>query len=219
MKIRQVLILPLLLFIIFLFSGCPTPSTNTDLPVVSASWTTYDSWRRFYTNDIDDLGISYMSSISTTADNFPIEVQMKKITGSADYGYGVLFCKQINGSMYRVMLSTHGYYNIWEKDSSGNYTAISDNGSVTSPSSWVYSSAINTGYEAVNTVIISYADPNYSLKINGTTMESFDRTAESVDLTTGVSGFYVSVGDNTNEKFPNTPVDVRFKMIAPVAFP
>lgn len=226
MQLKHLFLLPLILIIFILFPGCSEPSTKTEITIVSPSWTNSDGWKKFYTNDSDYYNYSFTSHYTSTNNGNPVEVQMQKVSGSADHGYGVIFAIQKsdadanNKSMYRFLVSvSEGYYNLGQYDSTGNYTAISSG----STDSWKYSAAINTGYEEINTVNINFVSGTntYSIKINNTLVDTFSHADPevTVDLTGGKSGFYVSVGDETEEDFPNNPVDVRFKMITPISIP
>jgi hypothetical protein len=56
----------------------------------------------------------------------------------------------------------------------------------------------------------------YTISINGTWVFGFGDSSLAVG---GQAGFYATVGSSSYERFPNTPVDVRFKMTSPIAIP
>lgn len=212
--------LPLILFIFLLFSGCPDPSDNDskedddDPVIVAPRWETYDGWRRFYTNDPDYCDYSFTSYYDLTDNKLPIVVETKKISGNKDYPYGVIFCRQPNGDMYRIWINTEGWYRISSCDYEGTDVEIEP---------WTFNSLINTGYGSSNTIEIDFSITIYNITINGgTPIISFNKAAGGaggyLNLIGGKSGFYTSVGIEADEDFPNV-VDIRFRMTAPITVP
>ena len=213
MRLKYLSALPLIFFIFLLLPGCPNPGDDDDGPaIVSPRWDTYDGWRRFYTNDPDYYNYSFYYYYDLTDGLFPIVVETQKISGHDYHAYGVIFCYQSDSSMYRVWIDTDGWYRISSRDSLGDDAEIVG---------WTQDTTnINTGYGITNTIEISYIDPDYTLTINGANITSFDKAAGGyLDLTGGKSGFYASIGDATDEDFPNVPVDIRYKMTAPITVP
>jgi hypothetical protein len=163
---------------------------------------------QYSTNDSAKLNYSMGCTYSST-NSAPsvVTATVKKISGASTYGYGVLFAVTDTNNRYRVMIDCTGYYRV-DMISAGYTYAFQD---------WTYDEAIHAGYDAQNTIAVTYSAPNYSVAINGTHMVSFP--ADGTVGTSGYSGFYLSVGTSVEEDFPDTPVDVRFKMTAPVSIP
>jgi hypothetical protein len=163
---------------------------------------------QYSTNDSANLGSSMGCTYSST-NSTPsvVTATVKKISGAETYGYGVLFAVTDTNNRYRVIIDCTGYYRVDMKSAGYSYTF----------QDWTYNAAINLGYDVENTIAVTYSAPNYSVAINGTHMVSF-LADETVGIS-GNSGFFLSVGTSANEDFPDTPVDVRFKMTAPVSIP
>lgn len=121
--------------------------------------------------------------------------------------HGVIFCYQDDNNFYRVLIDTEGYYYIY-KNFSGNRTTIQTKKS---------SSALKPGYNALNTINVTRdTESQFTIKFNDNPeVIIFTDDTGTTPLTGGRCGFYVAVGDETQEQFPNTPVDVRFKQILP----
>jgi hypothetical protein len=137
-----------------------------------------------------------------------VTVAAKKMSGAADMGFGVIFCVQDSDNFYRVMIDTTGMYKIVKK-LAGSETVIQE---------WATSSHLSTGYDVVNTIMITHTPPSdFSVYLGGSTMA--DRTFPDSSFTDGDAGFYVAIGDSTAESFPHVPEDVRFQMTAPVTIP
>lgn len=185
--------------LVLIVSGC-----GSKLPVRTIRWEDDGAgYTRFYTNDSQYYGYSFWYWDDPSVDPMTtVETAVKKISGSSAHGFGIIFCVQDTNNFYRILISANGGYNIWKKV----------NDTWTSIQSWTQSGNINQGYGAVNTIKVTRVDTTFYVYIN----EQYETCFDANEFSGGKSGYYVSVGDSDYEKFPNTPVDVRFNQIQPL---
>jgi hypothetical protein len=178
--------------------GCPPATGSGDLPVDTIKWVTDSAgYEQFYTNDTENCRKAFYGFISHSGDTY--ETEVKKMSGNAGFGYGMLFLYGSIDSYYNILISTNGWYIIL-KTVAGVETTISD---------WAKSSVIVQGYNKANTLKVVKAGNNFTVYINNTQVHTFTDSA----VTGTKIGAYVGVGDTTQESFPNTPVDVRSKVL------
>jgi hypothetical protein len=167
---------------------------------------------RFYTNDASNLGFGFWRTYTNTNSptTFPASIvtaTVKKMSGAENFGYGVAFACTGNSNLYRAFIDCTGYYRI-DKIVNGSPTVIQ---------AWGPNAAVLPGYGVLNEIAVTYSAPNYSVRINGTLVSTF--AADATLGTAGSSGFFVGIGSSADESFPETPVDVRYKMTAPIFLP
>jgi hypothetical protein len=127
------------------------------------------------------------------------EIECKKMSGASNWGYGMIFGAS-NTDMrryYDLGISTQGYYIIGKKVNE-EYTTIRD---------WTKSEKLNTGYNTINTLKVVKNGTTFTVYLNGSQADQFTDTEISGDRI----GYWVDIGLEKDESFPNTPVDVRFR--------
>lgn len=195
----------LLLFILapILFSAC---GTNT--PVVTIEWEEDgNGFRQFRTNDSqwDGWTFWYYTGSSNQDPMDTVEAQVKKVSGSTNGGFGMLFCWNDHDNFYVYAINVAGEYSVFKRVA-GEWTTIID---------WPTSAAVNTGFGTLNTLKVTYESgtDTFTLYANNTIIDTFTDTSFSW----GSSGYecYIS-GDGI---FPETPEDYRFYQVLPVTDP
>jgi hypothetical protein len=198
-----------------LFFGCQ-PGESPGPTITTIDWQADGAgFIQFQTNDTANLGYGQYANYSSSAQNAPtvypggtVTAVIKKISGSAGAGMGIIFCYQDTSNFYRLLISEDGWYNIYKKVG-GTYTSIQ---------SWTQSSSISQGYGVSNTLSVTQsAANNYSVYINNMTTPEITFVDSSVP-NAGEAGFYASIS-STTEDFPSIPEDIRFKLIEPVSIP
>jgi hypothetical protein len=212
-----------LLISLIIFSGCPqqgvkqestpeaTPAIITELPVKTIEWEEdADGFRQCYTNDAARYGqgfnhFSYSSEIFDT-----VEIQLKKMSGS-DNGFGFQFGYKDRYDWHVIEIDVNGHYCVLRKINNileHNYNDGS--GWVSTSKNWPYNSYLNKGFGVINDIKVQQKTANnFTVSFNGTEVFTFNDTS----LAGGSSGCSVDIGNSTNEDFPNSPEDIRYKMI------
>ena len=128
----------------------------------------------------------------------------RRFSGQAGVAFGVVFCHQDINNNYKVVTPTGGRYHI-DKEVNDVHTTIRDR---------TGSAFLLQGFGVVNILRVEFDGAGtFDVPFNGNPVTSFtDPTFAS-----GRSGYFVAV--STQEGFPATPVDVRFKMSAPAIEP
>ena len=192
------------------FAGC-SDSGESDLPVKTERFEFSDGIYQFYTNDSQYYGYGFWNYFLQDVTNNTYEVEGRKISGSIDGGYGMIIRNNADTDaeekFYLILIYTDGFYYYGKYD-----------GSQPAGSRWLdpiqdftESPHINTGLNKINTIkAVKNSDGNFSVTVNGNAMPNFVDT-DNVIPTSRV-GFYASVA--SDESFPNTPVDIRFKLIS-----
>lgn len=142
-------------------------------------------------------------NINESVDFEIVEVQVCKNSGSANTGYGIVFCcQEIDGKDYMltVLIDTQSNY-IIGKVINGEFITISK---------WTNNKSIKSGYGIYNTIKVDYnnVDKVFNLSVNNTTITSFSVT-ENLTFKNSKWG-YVAVISNV-EKFPSESVEVIYK--------
>lgn len=204
----------IMVLLLILFSTCSVPGSE-QAQEIDPSWQIVDSSWQFITSSNSYLEYAFWHTFSGATD-FPLTVNMEKISGNIGMGYGVIFCynetNSGDASFYLVRIASSGYYNVFE----ANYALSSPWSEIVG---WTGSNAINTGLNVNNTVSVDYSDPYYAVSINGTDVYTFDPKDTRSNLSSGVGGFLVNIGSSEYEDFPNVPEEVRFRMTSPVSNP
>ncbi|HEX3043399.1 MAG TPA: LamG domain-containing protein [Bacillota bacterium] len=202
---KLLLLILVLLAIITFTSSCGNSGNNgSKIEVQSAIWRQDGSGVRFYTNDNKDLEHGFIYCYNTTQPTMTtVSTNVIKYHGYQDGGYGILFCFQNSQNFYSLLIATTGYYAVFRKKD-GNYSPII---------SWKSSSHLTSGYGASNTIQVSYNYPSHTFTIYFNNIQ--EDTFMDTYFTGGYSGYYVSVGNSSQETFPKTPVEVEFHQLTP----
>ena len=164
----------------------------------------------FETNDtryLNNAGYTLFTTNKTNeSDGFEtINVDMMKLAGNAEAGYGIIFCEQTIDSkpfMLSILINTNGLYTIG-KITNGEFYHLDNN--------WRYSSHINKGYGIKNKVSVSYDEnlSSFNLQINDSDITSFT-IPERITFKNSKSGFVVVISNREN--FPEKSVKVEFEI-------
>ena len=191
-----------LLVLAFVLEACS--NGLTDLPIETIEWADLpDGSTQFCTNNPEHYGWSfYLIEDSNHPDEY--EIECKKISGSADYGYGIIFGAKDIKNFYYIKIDVNGWFLV-------NKVV---NGKLASPRIREWQKAdpgqLASGYNVVNAIKVIRTGSKYTIYFNG--KKAWDFTDISDTSITGgdMLGFIADIGNKTNEKFPNKPVDVRF---------
>jgi hypothetical protein len=201
-------------------NSCKDESTTSlpDLPVKTINYD-YDSttgYWHFYTNDTaycsSTGGGAYhhiFDSVYTPFDS--VETEVVKYSGS-DYMYGIEYCIQTGGDFYRLLISTEGVYEVFKHVNGINswYNFNTSAWSLTNNFNYPVSSALHHGFGVFNKLkVVATGSGNFDVYFNGIKSASFNDNS----FTGGKVGLVTYVGTKTDERFPNYPVDVKFKQI------
>jgi hypothetical protein len=148
------------------------------------------------------------SSLTATLAS-PFTIQVKKVTGAADAGFGLMFYEQDSSNLYRFIIATNGKYQL-EKRVSGTWSTLVG---------WTTSSAIAQGNQVNTLSVWQPSAGQISVSINGMIVIS---AFSDVTFSAGKIGLYVYSGYPTDaypESFPGTPEDIRFKVTSPFSYP
>ena len=129
------------------------------------------------------------------------------MSGNANMDYGIVFCCQDSSNCYRLEIRVNGSYTLTKEVLNVESTLID----------WTFSGDINTGYNVENVINVTYDDPTNTFSISFNDGEGINCIDSS--FSEGNSGFYARVGDDIDENFPDTPVDMRYKMNTPFTIP
>ena len=210
MKKQLFLLLSFLLITAIVLSGCGGGSPSVQVKTIEYQ-DDGNGFTQFYTNDKRNYNYSFWHSDLTPQETmFPVEIQVKKLSGNKSMVHGAFFCYKDDHNFYRVVIDTEGNYYIFKHNSNGTEPRTTIRGKTASPN-------LNTGYNTLNTIHVERDDEGqFTIKFNNNYKNDTEViTFEDTTFTGGRCGFYVAVGDETQEQFPNTPVDVRFKQILP----
>jgi hypothetical protein len=198
--------------LMILFTSCTQTSSGPIITPTSTTMFANDGSGniQFETNDTSKYSTSFWEYYPSTQNTVStITATIYKNSGDATQGFGIIFAHQDNNDFYRVLIAENGQYSVY-KIVSGTWAAIQG---------WVVSTKVNTGYGIANTIEVTYSSGNYNVYINNLTTPVYTFAPDSTLGTAGTSGFFAAVGSSSTESFPNTPVDVRFRMTSPVSIP
>ncbi|MDR0908870.1 MAG: hypothetical protein LBM77_03805 [Spirochaetaceae bacterium] len=196
----------LLVGISFMLTACPPDGDGS--PVVSTTEfvSTNDGWVKFKTNDPENFDYSFWRYYQHEGDTYELEV--KKISGASNTGYGMIFCADNNsGEYYLVMITTTGYYRVAKRNSTEQTTIDTENTDPANDNGWTESDTIEKGYNKVNKIKVVKTDDTFILSFND---EETDTWTDS-SYNHPYIGPYVAINNEQNEDFPDTPVEVYFK--------
>lgn len=169
----------------------------------------YPSRYLFETNDskyLNEKGFTIWTTTKTNTSNGfeSISVEMAKLSGRAETGFGVVFCEQQfeeKPYMLTVMINANGLYTIG-KVVNGVFYHLEGN--------WKFSDYINKGYGLKNTICISYNNllESFVLKINDEEITTFT-VPEKIKFKGSESGYVVVISNR--EEFPEKAVRVEFE--------
>lgn len=163
----------------------------------------------FETNDtryLTEAGYTIWTTKHVNAtENFePVSVRMRKDTGRAEAGYGIVFCSQEikdRPFLLTVLINTSGMYAVG-KVTDGVYSHLNKE--------WKSSNYINRGWGVWNEIDVTYDDDNknFLLEINGHDITTFT-VPEQLQFKESRWGYVAVIA--ANESFPNNPVKVTFE--------
>lgn len=183
-----------------------------------------NGYLQFMTSDPQYYGYTWYSVLSATWDsslnNRSIKAELIRNSGYfQDMGYGIVFGAPdttLAGAYRRVLITSNGYYAV--------HAMLPDTFNTIIP--WTPSSQLLTGLGSLNTIEVQL--PSTSVPIRpGKAYLYFNNNATPADsFSTNISanhnyysGFIGYVGSASDEKLPDYPVDLRFKMLEPVTVP
>jgi hypothetical protein len=187
------------LFILILF-GCDTENGTSDLSVSNIFFELReDGFIQWYSNDPQYYNHSHRRIYENNNDQNIYEIECKKVSGYGSQWYGMIFgaSNSTNNKYCRILITINGSYYI-DKIDDGKMTIIKD---------LENSDKLYTGYDKTNNIKVTKSGTTYTVFLNTNQVFQFNDTS----ITGNKIGYYVSVGSETNESFPNTPVDVRFR--------
>ncbi|MDR2176470.1 MAG: hypothetical protein LBP20_00315 [Treponema sp.] len=156
---------------------------------------------QFHTNNPDHYNYAFYHTI-TPATNDVYEVTAKKMSGSDNYGYGMLFCVDAN-DYYRFFITARQQYTI-QKFISGEGAG--------SLIGWTNSPEIRRGYNADNKLKVvrtnSGSAATLAIYINDTLVKS---VTDDIPINGTKFRLAASVDVEEKENFPYVPVEVWFK--------
>ena len=195
-------------FMLLISCGYSTDNPRTPPKIQTIAWEPDgNGFVQYLTNDAQYYGSSNFITYSQT--NEPqmstVAAVVEKKSGSPSSSYGIVFCLQDNDNLYLLLITTNGYYCVYEKVG-GMYSAIIP---------WTVSPLLKHGVRVENEISVTEQTLNhFTVYFNG----SFETTFSDGNFPGGTAGFYASVSPTT-EHFPSTPEDVRCKLSSPVAYP
>lgn len=169
---------------------------------------------QLYTNDPAKYGVFFTDVFTgwSLASGSNLTVSVKKLSGDASQDYGLIFYYVDSLNYYYFSVDTLGYYKIW-LCLDGDWSVVQE---------WTSAGSLLTGYNQINSLKDHYWYDSgqlryeHELSINSTIVYTIYDPSYSM---VGKTGFAVQVGSSSDESFPASPVDVRFKMTSPYALP
>jgi hypothetical protein len=216
-----------------LFTGCEnivgSGSDGDDGPTIETiSWEDDgNGYVQYKTNDEDKTGallqVTYTTSSDSVTSASSVEVETKKLSGAASGFYGVVFGRQDNGNQYVLWIdydtSRRGF--VLGKFHDGEYSSVTTYQEASAihnddaDSIWIhitrgpYDDSDEHDYDGITIAFKSGNESSYTTETR----------VHSDALPLGAKGFSAEIASSEAEDFPDTPVDVRFKMISPLAIP
>ena len=182
-----------------LFAGCDSGDSVPDLPISTIEFGKgADGFTQFYTNDLQYYNYSFWEIYDHNGDTY--EIECKKQSGSKDFAYGLIFGASDTGTrqFYSLWISCNNSYSI-NKFTAEKFSQISD---------WKKTDKLYSGYDKINKLKVVKSGSTYTIFLND---DQVDKFTDSAGFGNRI-GFFASVGKETDEKFPNSPVDVRFML-------
>jgi hypothetical protein len=193
----------MMILFIALLAGCE--NLIGDLPVSTVVYDPGDDeFIQYYTNDSQHYNDSYWA-LEENANDDPntYEIECKKMSGNIEFGYGMAFGADADNpyNYYMVLISADGWYSVQKSKGDQNDSVE------TRILEWEKSDKIVTGYDKLNTIKVTKSASTYTVYLNNAQVYQFADT----DNFGNSIGFYTAIGSETDESFPNSPVDVRFR--------
>jgi hypothetical protein len=204
LKNRRILVESVLVCLVLLIVTACTPT-----PPENIYWEPDGSgFIRFRTDDPLNADQGFVKLYDTTLEDTmttPVKVTVKKILGSVRGGFGVVFCALNDQNYLSVLIDVGGQYCI-RKVRAGGASGINV---------WGPSDQLQHGYNTENTIKITRSVVGvFDIYIDDVWQTNFSDS----DFSGGKSGFFAGVGPASDE-YEKGWVDVRFKMVTPVAIP
>ncbi|GHV93990.1 hypothetical protein AGMMS50293_03100 [Spirochaetia bacterium] len=186
------------LMITLVIAGC---ATTPKVPPVNTFFEQGDDgWVHYFTNDRARYGFQQRKTFDNpNSDPNVYEVDVKKISGFENMGFGLLFGAKDDNNFYVVNVYVKGIYGV-RKSVGGTITNLTGSDSP----------LINQGFDVVNSIKVVKGGAGYDIYLNGNSTPVYTVTDTSV--TGNKIGYYVLIGASGYENFPDNPVDVRFKI-------
>ena len=156
-----------------------------------------DGFAQFYTNDSRYYDqISWILEENINGPN-EYEIECKKISGTRNHEYGMIFgaSDMYPYEYYSISITANGDYRVWKKDDD-IHTTIKN---------WAYSRKLYPGYNKINSIKVTQSGSIYTVFLNNNQVYQFEYTGAVGSKV----GFHNII--TTDESFPRTPVDVRFR--------
>jgi hypothetical protein len=186
------------LMIALVIAGC---ATTPKVPPVNTFFEQGDDgWVHYFTNDRARYEFQQRKTFDNpNSDPNVYEIDVKKISGFENMGYGLIFGAKDDKNFYVVNVYIKGRYGV-RKSVSGTLSNLTSGDTP----------QVNTGYDTVNTIKVVKGGSGYDIYFNGNSVPIYTVTDTSV--VGNKIGYYVLIGASEYEKFPDNPVDVRFKL-------
>ncbi|MDR1126841.1 MAG: hypothetical protein LBL06_01810 [Treponema sp.] len=197
---RKLLAKPLGLLLVFgmMLVGCDTEDEN--LAISTIKWElAEDGFTRWYTNDPQYYDYYFWLLNENPNESNTYEIECKKISGDKNRAYGMIFgaSNLVGNRFYCVSITVEGYHCVWMQN--GNVNEIIKN--------WSLSGKLYNGYNKTNRIKVTKSGTKYTVYLNNNQVCQFDDGTINGDRI----GYFVAIDLETDESFPNSPVDVRFK--------
>ncbi len=209
---KYLLVLPAFLLLI---AGCPLDSSIPNAPSVPpkedpGNYSTI-LWEQdsngdiqFSTNNPGHKGYAFwawLTAANQTAFS-KVEAEVTRKSGSINGAQGVVFCLQDESNFYAVLTTANSDYAVF----------VCDNGNLINRYGWKKSNDLNPGLNSKNTIRVLKGWKEGVFTIY------FNNKEQAYSLTDGLfnSGYCgFLAGISTDEQFPQTPADVRFRLVYP----
>jgi hypothetical protein len=180
-------------------------SSDTSPAIIDPIWVDHGSGVvQFHTNNPAHYNRAFYSSeidVSDIVSGDTYEITARKISGSDNYGYGMLFCMDSN-SYYRFFITARQQYTIQKFISGVGQTPLQN---------WTASTEIRPGYGVDNKlkVVRTYSNGTaaFTVYINDVRVASL---SDHAPVNGTEAQLAASVDTEPNENFPNIPVEVWF---------
>ena len=190
----------LVLIAAFAFLGCPNGSSS-EQEIKTIEWEEdKDGFLQFYTNDSQYNLYIFLFTFENPGGQNVYEIECKKVSGSEHFGYGLVFAYSDTDmyKFFRLIITTDGSYKVLRQN--GDYdTSIID---------WKTSPELLIGNNKINKLKVVKAGSSYTVFINDIHVDQFTDSFAGGNRI----GFYVAIGPEEHENFPDIPVDVRFRL-------
>ena len=206
----------------FILSGCQLNPESTRTVYEERE----DGWFQFYTNDPDWHGEVFRSVFGrlnpdgTLIDTTTFEIEVKKVSGNQLQGFGMIFGQVDDGRHFFVNINVNGQHAIGRRMMPTN--PLPDDNLADQPItgrglavSWADSPRLHRGFNRSNIIRVERSGTTYTVFLNDHEADRFtDGFIANADMNSQGHriGFRVSVGTAAQQAFPNTPVDVRFRI-------